>query len=269
MAQTMDQKRLTLEGNPKLVGGERIARRPVRLSRASVSTSATGVLAFAQAPWRKRGRIRVVRPDRQPSRRVAARPRMASTSIRPSSPNGQRIAVNLMDPRTGDWDIWIDRRRTRRTVPIDVRSRIGTATRCGRLMERRSSSRRPRRGQRPVPKGGRRFERRDAHRQAATAFGRSSRATGRATASTSCMTSGRARGGRSVWALPLFGDRKPIEVVDEQVLPLFGAPLARRPVDGVWLVRDRPGEIYVRRFPGPGTETADLDRRRRSSTMDR
>ncbi len=31
---------------------------------------------------------------------------MASTSIRRISPNGEQVAVNLMDPRTGDWDIW-------------------------------------------------------------------------------------------------------------------------------------------------------------------
>jgi eukaryotic-like serine/threonine-protein kinase len=55
-------------------------------------------------------------------------------------------------------------------------------------------------------------------------------------------------GPRSIWALPLFGDRKPIELVDGQFNP-YAAHLSP---DGQWLAYNSfesgPAEIHVRRF---------------------
>ena len=55
-----------------------------------------------------------------------------------------------------------------------------------------------------------------------------------------------------VWALPLFGDRKPFPVVQTPGVDYYGMLSA----DGKWLAYDSDesgrGEIYVAPFPGPG-----------------
>src|SRR4029453_6084174 len=58
--------------------------------------------------------------------------------------------------------------------------------------------------------------------------------------------------GRTLRALPLFGDRKPIVLVDERFAPYA----ARLSPDGRWMAyvsfETGPGEIYVQRFLVPG-----------------
>jgi Tol biopolymer transport system component len=60
--------------------------------------------------------------------------------------------------------------------------------------------------------------------------------------------------GRSVWALPLFGDRTPIRLLDAEFSPYA----ARLSPDGRWLAyssfKTGPGEVYVRRFLVSGQE---------------
>ena len=73
--------------------------------------------------------------------------------------------------------------------------------------------------------------------------------------------------GLDIWALPLDGDKKPFEVVRTN----FEERIAQFSPDGKWIAyqSNESGryEIYVQPFPGPGTQVADLQRRRRSSAM--
>ena len=68
------------------------------------------------------------------------------------------------------------------------------------------------------------------------------------------FTSPTSTGGSDIWALPLEGDRQPFEVVKTE----FNEGLAQFSPDGKWIAyeSDKTGrlEIYVRPFPGPGSD---------------
>ncbi|HEX7779367.1 MAG TPA: protein kinase, partial [Vicinamibacterales bacterium] len=105
MAQKLNQEQLTLEGEPRLVTGN--ASMGVLFGvRALVSASATGVLAFGRPRGGSVGRLTWF--DRT-GLSIGSLPQPPDGEyLNPAlSPAGDRVAVNLMDPVTGNWDIWI------------------------------------------------------------------------------------------------------------------------------------------------------------------
>jgi len=80
--------------------------------------------------------------------------------------------------------------------------------------------------------------------------------------------SGSATTGRDLWALPLFGDRKPLEVARAA----FNETWGRFSPDGHWVAfqSNETGsfEIYVQPFPGPGAKKTDHKQRRHVAAME-
>ena len=232
-------------------GGERLSRRPVRLSseRVDLGDRSTGL---REAPRWKRGRVGVVRPDRTAGRHstgASGRRVPCNPSI---SPNGQQIAVNLMDPRTGDWDIWT----------IDVAR--GVPSRLTSDPDRDSDPVWSPDGKEIVfasNRGGVPGLYRKAVDGSSVETLIDKLDGVRTVVPSDWSRDGKyilydqgTQEGRSVRALPLFGDRKPIVLVDERFSP-YAAHLSP---DGQWMAygsfKTGPGEIYVRRFLVPGQE---------------
>ena len=229
MAQTLNQERLTLEGEPSLVAAN--ASMGVLFGvRALVSASATGVLAFGRPRGGSTGQLTWFDRTGLSSRLVAARRPMASTLNPAFSPAGDRVAVNLMDPRTGDWDIWIV--DVARGVPArltsdpandsdpiwspDGKEIVFASDRGGQMgLYRKGVGGSDTESLVAIVDGARLLVPSDWSRDGKYIL----------------YDHGRARGARSVWALPLFGDRKPVEVVDDKFVP-YSAHLSP---DGQWL----------------------------------
>ena len=171
-----------------------------------------------------------------------------------------------MDPRTGDWDIWIIDVARGVPSPIDVRSRSGQ--RPGVVARRKGNRLRlePWRDLGLYRKAVDGSSARDARRQdGRCSDGCAERLVARRQIHS--LPPGQQEG-RSVWALPLFGDRKPFCSWTREFLPMRRASLARRPMAGVRLVRDRTVRGLRAAIPGSRAETTDLQRRRRPSAMD-
>ncbi|HYN09090.1 MAG TPA: protein kinase [Vicinamibacterales bacterium] len=248
MVQTLNLERLTLEGNPKLAAAN--ASLGVLFGfRANVSASATGVLAFARPRGGSVGQLMWF--DRTGQSVGSVPPPPDGEYLNPSlSPNGELLAANLMDPRTGDWDIWL----------IDIARGVSS---------RLTSD--PARDSDPVwsPDGKEivfvsdRGGRPGLYRKAVAGSGVEELVAiiegAMELVPTDWSRDGKyilyeqsTFGARSVWALPLFGDRKPIELVGPQFAP-YGAHLSP---DGQWMAYNSfetgPGELIVRRFLVPG-----------------
>jgi eukaryotic-like serine/threonine-protein kinase len=248
MAQTFDPQRLALDGDPKLVVPN-ASMGTLFSFRASVSASASGVLAFARPRGGSVGQLRWFDRAGQSFGSVAQPP--DGEYLNPAlSPNGALLAVNLMDPRTGDWDIWvIDVARgvpsrltsdpARDSDPVwspDGKEVVFASDRGGSLgLFRKAVD-----GSSPETlvvriEGARSVVPSDWSRDGKYIL--YDRGT---------------QEGRSLWTLPLFGDRKPILLVDERFAP-YAAHLSP---DGQWLAygsfETGPGETYVRRFLVPG-----------------
>jgi Tol biopolymer transport system component len=249
MDQTLNQERLTVEGDPK-VAVPNVSSGVLFGFRASVSASPTGVLAFARSRGGSTGQL--VWFDRSGQSLGAVPQPPDGEYLNPSlSPNGNLLAVNLMDSRTSDWDIWlIDAARgvvtsrltsdsARDSDPVwssDSKEIIYVSDRGGHLGLYRK----------PVDGS-----------SAETLI--SKMEGGRTLVPTDWSRDGKyvlydlgTQEGRSVWALPLFGDRKPIQLVDARFAPYAG----HLSPDGQWLAyasfETGPGEIYVQRFLVPG-----------------
>ena len=74
--------------------------------RATVSASNTGELAFAASRGGSVGQLTWFDRSGQATGSLPAPP--GGEYLNPAlSPSGDRVAVNLMDPQSGDWDIWL------------------------------------------------------------------------------------------------------------------------------------------------------------------
>jgi hypothetical protein len=247
MAQKLNQERLTLEGEPSLVAGN--ASMGVLFGvRALVSASATGVLAFGRPRGGSVGRLTWFDRTGLSSGSLPQPP--DGEYLNPvMSPTSDRVAVNLMDPRTGNWDIWIvDVARgvperftsdpANDSDPIwspDGKEIVFASDRGGQLgLYRKGVGGSDTESRIAIVDGARLLVPSDWSRDG------------------KYILYDRGRGARSVWALPLFGDRQPVQVIDGKFSP-YSAHLSP---DGQWLAyasldTDRY-EVYVRRFPGPG-----------------
>ena len=249
LAQKMNQERLTLEGEPSLVAAN--ASMGVLFGvRALVSASATGVLAFGRPRGGSTGQLTWFDRTGFSSGSLPQPP--DGEYLNPAfSPAGDRVAVNFMDPRTGDWDIWIvDVARgvperftsdpANDSDPIwspDGKEIVFASDRGGQMgLYRKGVGGSDTESLVAIIDGARLLVPSDWSRDGKYIL----------------YDRGRARGFRSVWALPLFGDRKPVEVVDDKFFP-YSAHLSP---DGQWLAYTSLDtgryEVYVRRFPGPG-----------------
>jgi len=249
MAQTFNQDRLALEGTPALVASNVSHGIPFGF-RASVSASATGVLAYARPRGGSVGHLTWF--DRTGQAASSIPSPAESEYVNPAlSPNGQLLAVNRIDPQTGNWDIWkIDLAQggvtSRLTVdaaqdtdPVwspDGKEIVFASDRMGRLgLYRKVVD-----GSRPeepllavdgptlvVPTDWSRDGRYILYYQ-------------------------NRPGGYVNFALPLFGDGKPIHLFGPESFP-YGARLSP---DGKWIayasVETGPFEAYVQRFLIPG-----------------
>ena len=247
MVQRLNQERLTLEDEPSLVAVN--ASMGVLFGvRALVSASATGVLAFGRPRGGSVGRLTWFDRTGLSSGSLPQPP--DGEYLNPAvSPAGDRVAVNLMDPVTGNWDIWIV--DVARGVPerftsdpandsdpiwsSDGKEIVFASDRGGQMGLYRKGA------------GGS-----DAESLVAIVDGARLLVPSDWSRDGKYILYDRERGGRSVWALPLFGDRKPVQVIDGQFFP-YSAHLSP---DGQWLAYASLDtgryEVYVRRFPGPG-----------------
>jgi eukaryotic-like serine/threonine-protein kinase len=247
MTQKLNQERLTLEGEASLVAVN--ASMGVLFGvRALVSASATGVLAFGRPRGGSVGRLTWFDRTGLSSGSLPQPP--DGEYLNPAvSPAGDRVAVNLMDPGTGNWDIWIV--DVARGVPErftsdpandndpiwspDGKEIVFASDRGGRMGLYRKAVDGSDTESLVVPIDGVRL-------LVPTDWARDGQ----------YIFFDRGRGARSVWAVPLFEDRKPVQVIDSKFFP-YSAHLSP---DRQWLAYASLDtgryEVYVRRFPGPG-----------------
>jgi eukaryotic-like serine/threonine-protein kinase len=172
-----------------------------------------------------------------------------ATMQRPSiSPDGRMVAIDRRDPQTGLFDIWLydlTRGTASRLTSNSANNRFplwspdgshvayGTAGGPGGVVQKAASGV----GQEDVL---------DTERQRRTLdWSRDGRYL--------IESALDPKTGRDIWALPLFGDRKPFALLHSGFNLLDNAKLSR---DGRWLayVSDETGrnEVYVQTFPNPG-----------------
>jgi Tol biopolymer transport system component len=167
------------------------------------------------------------------------------------SPDGKRVAVNRMDPQTGNWDIWTidDRGIASRLTSNPARDSDPVWSPDGKELAFVSS--------RDGPLA--------LYKTAADQSGTEQRLVEMDGKTNSVVTTDWSADGRfilydvttqrhpmqSVWALPLFGDHKPVEVVPGE--HVYGGHISP---DGRWIayVSFETGspEVYIQRFMEPG-----------------
>ena len=248
MAQTFNHDRLALEGSPALVASNVSQGTPIGV-RASVSASATGVLAYARPRGGSVGQLTWFERTGQATASIPSPPE--GEYVNPAlSPNGQLLAVNRIDPQTGNWDIWrIDLAQggtsrltsdaAQDTDPVwspDGKEIVFASDRAGHLGLYRKAVDGSRPDELVLPVDGPTV-------LVPTDWSRDGRYI--------LYYQGRP-GGWNNFALPLFGDRKPIHLFGPEFSP-YGARLSP---DGKWIAytsfETGPSETYVQRFLAAG-----------------
>ena len=242
VAQPFDLKARKIKGEPAPLA-EQIGTDSVGLARFSVSRG--GVLAYRTGE----SGSRLLWLDRA-GKELGVEGDPGELSNPALSPAGDRLAFGLMDPRAGTADIWI------RDLARKVTSRFtfGAGDELAPLWS---------------PDGSRVVFSADRGDGSPDLFDKAASGSGAERAlleddvfkfATSWSQDGRylvycrqdAKTGWDVWALPTFGDRKPIPVVQTTFADLHG----KLSVDGRYLLyqSNESGrqEIYVQNFPGPG-----------------
>jgi serine/threonine protein kinase/Tol biopolymer transport system component len=214
------------------------------------SASANGVLALVKTGGGSPGHL--VWFDRTGTALTAIDQPQGSENLNPAiSPDGKRVAVNRMDPQTANWDIWTvdDRGIASRLTSNPARDSDPVWSPNGKELAFVSS--------RDGPLA--------LYKTAADQSGTEQRLVELDGKTINVVTTDWSPDGRfilydvttqghprwSVWALPLFGDRKPVEVVPgDHVYAAHISP------DGRWIAYSSfetgSPEIYIQRFLEPG-----------------
>jgi Tol biopolymer transport system component len=106
VAQRFDPARLALDGEPEVVANGVGPGALVTTAEGTISASSTAVLAFITERGGRAGQLTWF--DRAGRSERAVKPAGEGEYLNPAiAPNGDRVAVNRMDPQTGNWDVWI------------------------------------------------------------------------------------------------------------------------------------------------------------------
>jgi Tol biopolymer transport system component len=249
MTQKFDLTRVALTGDAELVSSS-LPPGALFGQQMTPSASATGVLAFPTPRGGSVGHLRWFDQTGKGGATVSSPP--DAEYLNPAiSPDGSVIAANRVDPQTGRWDIWLV--DTTRDVPSKLTTDAGddfdpvwspdgkeivfASERGGRLGLYRQS----------IAGGGSAhplIDLNDSNALVPTDWSRDGRYILYQRSVVRAWT---------IWALPLFGDRNPILVVDEQFSP-YAPHLSP---DGQWLAYNSfesgpTMEVFVRRFLADG-----------------
>jgi Tol biopolymer transport system component len=249
LAQRLDLARLELVGEAESVAGSAGAGMlNLGSNLGALSASTNGVLAYAAERGGRPGRLTWF--DRSGAAQASVQTVEDVEFLNPAiSPTGELVAVNRMEPQTGNWDIWIvDVQRnvpTRLTFdpavdadPVwspDGREIVYTSDRGGRLGMYRQAIGSP-----------------DPPELLFTLEGGNTLIARDWTADGKYILFYEA-GARpwSLWALPLSGERKPL-LVHERAYGGHVSP------DGAWVAYSTLGsgafEVFVQRFPNAGAK---------------
>ena len=249
-AQRIDVSARTLTGTPELVASGIVPSHLYERSQMTISASTNGVLAYPAARGGSAGQLRWFDGAGKAGESIASPPEVEY--INPAiSPDGTVVAANRADPQTGRWDIWLV--DTTRGVPSKLTT--NPADDFDPVWSPDGKA---------IVFGSRRGERLGLNRQSITGgddaellidFDNSDVVAtdwSRDPQYILYQLRGSVMRGWSIWALPLFDDRKPIRLMDEEFSP-YGPHLSP---DGKWLAYNSfesgPLEVFVRRFLADG-----------------
>jgi Tol biopolymer transport system component len=213
-----------------------------------ISASTIGVLAFPAPRGGSAGQLRWFDRAGRAGESIESPPN--AEYINPAiSPDGTMVAANRVDPQTGRWDIWLV--DTSRGVPSKLTT--DPADDFDPVWSPDSNE---------IVFASRRGERVGLYRQSIT--GRSGAELLVEFEDSDVVPTDWSQDGRyvlyqqamlrrwSIWTVPLFGDRKPIPLMDEEFSP-YAPHLSP---DGQWLAYNSfesgPADVFVRRFLADG-----------------
>jgi eukaryotic-like serine/threonine-protein kinase len=248
MTQRLDVSREAMTGEPELVASGISPGQLFGQVQMSVSASDNGVLAFQTPRGGSVGELKWFDRTGKVGQSLHSPP--DAEYLNPAlSPDGRTVVANRVDPQTGRWDIWL--LDTSRDVPSklttdpaddfdpvwspDGKEIIFASERGGRLGLYRQAVVGASAAERLIDLD-------DSLAVVATDW----------SPSQYVLYQRQISRGWSIWALPLFGDRKPILLADDQFSP-YAPHLSP---DGRWLAYSSfetgPAEIFVRRFLADG-----------------
>ena len=249
MTQRLDLSRLVLSGDAELVSSGITPGSLFGQQQTTPSASVNGVLAYAAPRGGSVGHLRWF--DRTGKGELAVPSPPDAEYLDPAiSPDGTIVAANRVDPQTGRWDIWLV--DITRGVPSklttdpaddvdpvwspDGKEIVFASERGGRLGLYRQSIAGAREAERLIDLD-------DSRGLVPTDWSRDGRYI---------LYQRSVVRGWAMWALPLFGDRKPILLMGEEFSP-YGPHLSP---DGRWLAYSAfetgRAEIFVRPFLSDG-----------------
>ncbi|MGE5837858.1 MAG: protein kinase domain-containing protein [Acidobacteriota bacterium] len=246
--QRLDLSVLTLTGTPELVDSGIVPSHLFERQQMTISASTSGVLAYPAPRGGSAGQLRWFDRAGKAGESIESPP--DAEYINPAiSPDGTMVAANRVDPQTGRWDIWyVDTRHggpsKLTTNPADDFDPVWSPD------------------SKEIVFASRRGERLGLYRQA-IAGGRGAELllefdnsdlvpTDWSRDPQYILYQRAVLRSWAIWALPLFGDRKPIPLVDAEFAP-YAPHLSP---DGRWLAYNSfesgTAEVFVRRFLSDG-----------------